>query len=127
MQSIQSPPEGLIDAPKWELPARLGLAQTAAFRLVCLYLVLYNLPAPLGWFTGTGAIVEPYFKAWFALSRWAGKHILNRDMTTFTSWGDDYVFHYVQCLCFLVAAAAGALCWTASTGPGRLGRLYGWV
>lgn len=120
-----APPETHADAgPRW------GVAKLVAFRFVFAYLVLYNLPFPLGDTTFTEWAAGKYEGFWHAVVLWAGKHVLRLgyDITVATTGSGDRTYDYVLALCFLSIAALAALLWSALDRR-RLNhaRLYAWL
>lgn len=90
-------------------------ALRAAFRFGFLYLVLYNLPFPLGVIPGTGLLARPWTALWEAVVPWVGRSILavGYPITVLPNGSGDTTWNYVQIFCFVVIAAAGTVLWTA--------------
>jgi hypothetical protein len=80
-----------------------------SFRFAFAYLVIYNLPFPLGILGGSG----PYYNLWAALTAWVGRVIFHRtvDVTTPSGSGDT-TFAWVGVFCCLILALLTALIWT---------------
>jgi hypothetical protein len=105
-------PEALPPAanasPTWSASRRV------AFRFVFTYLVLYNLPFPLGTIPFTGKLRRWYTAIWNALVPWFGAHVLHlaTPITIFPSGSGDKTYDYVQLLLFVLVAAAATLAWS---------------
>ncbi|HVF43138.1 MAG TPA: hypothetical protein VM936_09010 [Pyrinomonadaceae bacterium] len=114
---------------EWEnLEARWSLAKRVAFRFVFAYLVLYNLPFPLGGPTFTDAVAQKYDDLWQPVVAWVGTHVLRLgyEISFAPTGSGDTTRQYVQALCFLTLAALATLLWSAldRKRPGYE-RLYG--
>lgn len=85
-----------------------------AFRFSFIYLVLYNLPFPLGTLPYTDFLAEKYQSLWHNLVPWVGKHVLHlpHDITALTNGSADTTYDYVLALCFFVLAFAVAILWS---------------
>lgn len=118
-------PPGPAEAePRWSLVRRV------AFRFVFAYLVLYNIPFPLGDLTFTPSVAEKYENFWHPVVQWVGKHVLrlSYEITVFTNGSGDTTYDYVRALCFVGVAALATLVWSAlDRGRPGYGRLYGWL
>jgi uncharacterized membrane protein YphA (DoxX/SURF4 family) len=121
---LSAPAGPAESAPRW------GLAKRVVFRFVCAYLVLYNIPFPLGEPTFTSTLVEKYENLWHPVVQWVGKHVLrlSYDITVFTNGSGDTTYDYVRALCFLAIAAFATLVWSVldRRRPGYA-RLYDWL
>lgn len=95
-------------APHWPLLQRL------AFRLACVYLILYNLPFPLNHLPGGGLLTHDVASAWQKLVVLFGDHVLSLDMVIVTTRGGsgDTTFHYVQAACIATASVLITLVWS---------------
>jgi hypothetical protein len=114
-----------VEATGWNLATRI------AFRFICCYLVLYNLPFPLGRIPGTGFLVGPYFRLWTAISPWVGAHVfhLSGSVLTYRPTGSgDTTLNYLQNFCYLAVALIGAGVWQLLDGE-RTGypTLHSWL
>jgi hypothetical protein len=85
-----------------------------AFRFVCAYLALFLFPFPIGSIPGTDSLSEACDVPWQVLAVWVGRHVLRlqNEITNFSKEGTDSTYGYVQLLCMVVVAAAGALAWS---------------
>ena len=95
--------------PAWNLAARI------VFRIACCYLVLYNLPFPLGRIPGTGFLATAYMRVWRALAPWIGAHVfyLSGAVLTYRPTGSgDTTLNYIENLCQLVLALLAAGVWS---------------
>lgn len=121
-------PEARVEWENFE--TRWSLAKRVAFRFAFAYLVLYNLPFPLGEPTFTDAVAQKYDDLWQPVVAWVGEHVLRLGYEiSFTPTGSgDTTHRYVQALCFLSLAALATLLWSAldRKRPGYE-RLYKWL
>ncbi len=85
-----------------------------AFRFAFVYLVLYNLPFPLGAIPHTESLAEWYNSFWHKVVPWLGTHALHlkTKITIFTNGSGDTTYDYVLILCFLAIALVAAIFWT---------------
>jgi hypothetical protein len=91
-----------------------NLATRIAFRFTCCYLVLYNLPFPLGRIPGTGLVVVFYFRLWTAISAWVGArlfHLSGPVLTLRPTGSGDTTLSYLQNFCYLALALIGGTVW----------------
>ena len=87
--------------------------ERALFRLTFCYLVVYNFPFPLDEIPWAGEIItQPYRDLWNWLVPWAGKHLLDLDITIRPRGSGDTTWNYVQILCFVIISAVATLVWT---------------
>lgn len=93
----------------WPMAGRIG------FRFVFCYLVLFNLPFPLGSMPGRVVGLGWYSAFWHRVAVWTGAKVLHlaHPITVFSNGSGDTTYNYVQLLCFVVIAAMAALIWTA--------------
>jgi uncharacterized membrane protein YphA (DoxX/SURF4 family) len=121
-------PEARIEWENFE--TRWGLAKRVGFRFVFAYLVLYNLPFPLGEPTFTDAVAQKYDDLWQPLVAWVGEHVLHLgyEISFAPTGSGDTTHRYIQALCFLTLAALATLLWSAldRERPGYE-RLYKWL
>lgn len=121
-------PEARIEWESFE--TRWSLAKRVGFRFVFAYLVLYNLPFPLGEPTFTDNIAQKYDDLWQPVVAWVGEHVLHLSYEiSFAPTGSgDTTHRYIQALCFLTLAALATLLWSAldRERPGYE-RLYKWL
>ncbi len=121
-------PEARIEWENFE--TRWSLAKRVGFRFVFAYLVLYNLPFPLGEPTFTDAVAQKYDDLWQPLVAWVGKHVLHLgyEISFAPTGSGDTTHRYIQALCFLTLAALATLLWSAldRKRPGYE-RLYKWL
>lgn len=121
-------PEARIEWGSFE--TRWGLAKRVAFRFVFSYLVLYNLPFPLGEPTFTDAVAQKYDDLWQPVVAWVGAHVLRLgyEISFAPTGSGDTTHRYVQALCLLALAALAALLWSAlDRKRPAYERLYGWL
>ncbi|MBX9877262.1 MAG: hypothetical protein K2Y22_02280 [Candidatus Obscuribacterales bacterium] len=104
----KSTTEPLVEDRSW------SVLQCTAFRFVCAYLILYNLPFPLGALPFTEYPGEKYLDVWKTIIPWIGKHILHlsKDIAVLQTGSGDTTFNYVQVLCFLALSALVTLIWS---------------
>ena len=102
-------------SPQWNLARRI------AFRFVCAYLILYNLPMAghtdlLGVIPGMSWFSEKYVQFWRAIVPWVAIHVfhLSGPVTVYpaVNGSGDTTLDYVENFCLLVVAAAAALVWS---------------
>ena len=121
-------PEARIEWESFE--TRWSLAKRVAFRFAFAYLVLYNLPFPLGEPTFTDAVAQKYDDLWQPVVAWVGEHVLRLGYAiSFEPTGSgDTTHRYVQALCFLALAALATVVWSVldRKRPGYE-RLYKWL
>ena len=100
--------------------------QRVGFRFVFTYLVLYNLPFPLGTIPFTEKLQGWYANIWNAIVPWFGAHVLQlaKPITIFPSGSGDKMYDYVQLFVFVLVAATATLVWSLAdrrhTGYQRL-------
>lgn len=86
-----------------------------AFLLAASYLVLFNLPFPLGFYFYETWANRVYTKLWQVIVPWVGHHVLRFSNAysdpSFILDDSDSMFEWIRVLCFLVVAFAGALVW----------------
>jgi len=94
--------------PPWTFGQRI------AFRFVCAYLLLYNLPFPIGMIPGTERIAELYEKPWEALAMWLATHVFRIAQPLFVgdSGSGDRTYDYLRVLCTLVLATVVMVAWS---------------
>jgi hypothetical protein len=94
--------------PRW------GLARRILFRFAFSYLLLYNLPFPLGYIPYVDAfILTPYSAFWSFLVPAVGDQVFGVDITARRANGSgDSTFGYVQVFCYLILALAATAVWT---------------
>ena len=123
-----APPTYTDDAPTHSAPPRLSPssreqaaapwtpAQRVTFRFVCAYLLLYNLPFPLGSIPYVNVAARWYDRLWHAVVPWIGAHVLNlaHPITVLPNGSGDTTFNYVQDLTRLVLAVLATMVWTAT-------------
>src|SRR5439155_22360041 len=95
-------------------PLRWGLARRIAFRFVFVYLVLYNLPFPIGALPISPSAVtrfayqwavKPYQDTCDVVVLWAGKRVFDLDITVRPAGSGDTTWNYVEVFCFAVLSA----------------------
>ncbi|GJQ31009.1 MAG: hypothetical protein HBSAPP03_28930 [Phycisphaerae bacterium] len=90
----------------WRWPTRV------LFRFIFAYLLLYNLPGPLGSVPYGVYAAYWYKKAWDSLASHAGEWILGRKVAFVPNGSGDTTFHYIQALVTLALALAACLVWS---------------
>jgi uncharacterized membrane protein YphA (DoxX/SURF4 family) len=106
------------------------LGRRIAFRFLCVYLVLYYLPAPIGMIPGTEGLAELYDRPWRALAVWVGRHVLHlrQDITVFGGDSTDTTYNYVQLFCWFVIASAATILWSIlDRRRSQYRELHGWL
>ncbi len=110
----QAPPEASL--PAWSLPKRI------AFRCVCCYLILYNLPMMghvnlLDAIPGVPWLSKHYMALWRAMVPWVAIHVfhLSGPVTVYpaVNGSGDTTLDYIENLCIAVLAVFAALLWSA--------------
>ena len=88
--------------------------QRALFRFVFAYLLLYNLPFPIGSLPFTEKPKGWYDAIWNAVVPWVGAHLLHltKPITIFPSGSGDKTFDWVLLLTYVVLATSVALVWS---------------
>lgn len=96
-----------------ETNSRWHLAKRIAFRFAFAYLVLYNLPLPLGVLPLTQGLALKYQQIWYAVVPWVGEHILHlsSDVSTATTGSGDKMYDWILALCHLTLAMAATVIW----------------
>jgi uncharacterized membrane protein YphA (DoxX/SURF4 family) len=95
--------------------ARWPPARLFAFRFAFVYLVLYNLPSPLGYLPYTRSLGERYELLWQKVVPWFAKHILHLShQISYSPYEGDTPYEYVKVLCFLTLALTSAIVWLFS-------------
>ena len=93
-----------VDAkPTW------GIARLLGFRFAFAYLVLYNLPFPIGGLPLTDPVKSWYDKLWHVVVVWFAAHVLHlaKPITVFSNGSGDTTYDYVLVrVCGLIAAGA---------------------
>jgi hypothetical protein len=84
------------------------------FRFGCVYLLLYNLPFPLGTLPHTVRVAQKYETIWEKFVPWVGKHVLRlqHEIVISNNCSGDTTYDYVRVLCYLSLACAAALSWS---------------
>jgi len=92
----------------WSTGQRIG------FRFVFAYLLLYNVPFPIGTIPYTSKLQGWYTAIWDALVPWFGAHVLHlaKPITIFPSGSGDKTYDYVQLLLFLLIASVITAVWS---------------
>ena len=94
--------------PSWSIARRIG------FRFVFVYLVLYNLPFPIGGLPLTDPLKNWYDKPWHVVVPWFAARVLHlaKPITVFSNGSGDTTYDYVLVLVFALLAAATTLVWS---------------
>ena len=94
--------------PTWSVARRIG------FRFVFAYLVLYNLPFPIGGLPLTDPLKNWYDKLWHGVVPWFAAHVLHlaKPITIFSNGSGDTTYDYVLVLVFAILAAVATLAWS---------------
>jgi uncharacterized membrane protein YphA (DoxX/SURF4 family) len=84
-----------------------------AFRFAFVYLVLYNLPFPLGVLPHSGLLAREYELLWHKLVPWVGRHVLhlNHEIVISNKCSGDTTYDYVRVLCIFGFALAASTLW----------------
>jgi uncharacterized membrane protein YphA (DoxX/SURF4 family) len=95
--------------PPWSFRQRI------AFRFVCAYLLLYNLPFPIGTIPGTERLSELYEKPWKALATWLATDVFRLAQPLFVdqSGSGDRTYDYLLFLSCLAVAIVVTVVWSA--------------
>jgi hypothetical protein len=119
-QAVQSAPALNLDPgeaplPAWSLPKRI------AFRFVCCYLALYNMPIPghvnvLEAIPGVTWLSGKYTLLWHTIVPWVAIHLfhLSGPVTVYpdVNGSGDTTLDYVEDLCLVATAVLGTLIWS---------------
>src|SRR5215471_8283888 len=101
--------------PRW------GHAKKIAFRFVCVYFLLYNLPAMghvnlLSAIPGISWLSEKYIQLWHAIVPWVAIHVfhLSGPVTVYPAMNGsgDTTLDYIENLCLVMTAAMSAIIWS---------------
>jgi hypothetical protein len=97
----------------WPRPS-WGIAKRIGFRFVFAYLVLYNLPFPVGGLPLTDPARNWYDKLWHAVVPWFAAHVLHlaAPITIFSNGSGDTTYDYVLVLLFAILAAITTVVWS---------------
>src|SRR5919202_5440377 len=97
-----------------EASAEWRPATRVLFRFAFAYLVLYNLPFPLGSLPYTDPLAAQYTKLWDAVVPWVGRHVLkiNYEVGTTFNGSGDRTYDYVLLFCTFTLAVAATLVWS---------------
>jgi hypothetical protein len=101
-----------------------------AFRFAFVYLVLYNLPFPLGVLPYTGSLAQRYQILWHKLVPWVGRHVLHlsHEIMTSNNCSGDTTYDYVRVLCFFGLALAASALWSfLDRSHSNYQRLHEWL
>ena len=101
--------------------AQWGAAQRVGFRFVFAYLILYNLPFPLGGLPLTEPVKSWYDKLWHLVVPWVAAHVLHlaKPITVFTNGSGDTTYDYVLLLVSLTIAVVATIVWTIADRRAR--------
>jgi hypothetical protein len=100
------------------------------FRFAFVYLVLYNLPFPLGVLPFTGSLAQGYQLLWHRVVPWTARHILhlNHEIATSNNCSGDTTYDYVRVLCFFGLALAASALWSfLDRSHSNYRRLHEWL
>ena len=94
--------------PAWSAARRI------AFRFVFAYLVLYNLPFPIGGLPLTDTMKGWYDRIWHAAVPWFAAHVLHlaRPITIFSNGSGDTTYDYVLVLVVALLATVATAVWS---------------
>ena len=97
----------------WSRPS-WGLARRVGFRFVFAYMVLYNLPFPIGALPLTDPVRAWYDTLWHVVVPWFAAHVLHlaSPITIFSNGSGDTTYDYVLVLVFAILAAVATLAWS---------------
>jgi len=117
--AVQRAPAATASAPE-TLP-QWNVAKRVAFRFVCAYLLLYNLPM-MGHVNlsdvipGMAWLSEKYIHLWHTIIPWVAIHVfhLSGSVTVYPdgNGSGDTTLDYIENLCLLVVAAAATVLWS---------------
>jgi hypothetical protein len=79
-----------------------------------MYLLLYTLPFPLQYIPRLEVAEDWYQAAWSPVVVWTGAHVLHLSypITVLPNGSGDTTWNYVQVLCIITIALAGAILWS---------------
>lgn len=82
--------------------AKWSLGKCVAFRFICIYLFVYNIPSFMDYFL------------WETIVPWFGKYVLHlsNDITILPNGSGDTTYNYVQVLLFVLIAGIGTVLWS---------------
>ena len=94
--------------PSWSIARRIG------FRFAFAYLVLYNLPFPIGGLPLTDPVKAWYDKLWHVVVPWFAAHVLHlaKPITIFSNGSGDTTYDYVLVLVLAILAAVATVAWS---------------
>ncbi len=110
------------ESPHW------GPVRRALFRLLFLYLVLYNFPSPLHTVPVYGEILRDSCReGWSAAVSWVGERLLGAEVLYRPSGSGDATYNYVLLFCYLILALAATAVWTLLDGRRANYALNAWL
>jgi hypothetical protein len=128
------PPFALVEAASLEEPAkqpdaRWGLARKILFRFAFAYLVLYNLPFPLGYIPYIDSFVyRSYSAVWDFVVPAVADQAFGAEASVTPNGSGDTTYNYVQMFCFLVLALFATAIWTfLDRRRANYARLHEWL
>jgi len=91
-----------------------SIARRVAFRFAFAYLLLYNLPFPIGGLPLTDPVKGWYDRLWHVVVPWFAAHVLHlaKPITIFSNGSGDTTYDYVLVLVLVLLAAAATLVWS---------------
>jgi uncharacterized membrane protein YphA (DoxX/SURF4 family) len=101
-----------------------------AFRFAFIYLVLYNLPFPLGTLPHTVRAAQTYESLWDKVVPWIGNHLLSlhHEIVISNNCSGDTTYDYLRVLCSLGLACVGSLVWSLlDRSHSEYERLHHWL
>jgi hypothetical protein len=105
---------GTFDGQDLDAHSPWRLAKRIAFRFGFLYLVLYNLPLPLGPLPFTEGLALKYEQIWRAVVPWVGERILHLSSAVLIvpTGSGDTMYNWILALCYLTIAIAATAVWS---------------
>lgn len=91
------------------------LAKRIAFRFAFVYLLLYNLPRPLGEALPlTQGLGRMYEQIWYAVVQWVSDHVLHLSspISNAITGSGDTLYYWILALCYLTIAIAATFIWS---------------
>ena len=103
------------EAAEVHVDSQWSLARRVGFRFAFAYLILYNLPLPIGALPWTESLQPAYDSIWHPLVAWVGRHILSlqSEVATRDTGSGDRTYDWILVLCYLTLAAVATLIWSA--------------
>ena len=91
-----------------------GLMKRVAFRFAFVYLILFNLPIPLGILPWTGTLATKYGNLWHPVVAWVASHVfrITSAVSVAETGSGDRTYDWILLSVFLTMSITAALVWS---------------